>query len=121
MPSGESVPAMTFDHVAQQVLDVAAAVAWYRRTILGCDVLYQDETWAFVAAQGVKLAFIRQGDHPDHISWRVSETDLQRLATEHGKTIRAHRDGTRSFYLAAPGERWIELIAYPETAVAAGR
>jgi catechol 2,3-dioxygenase-like lactoylglutathione lyase family enzyme len=113
MSSFVSVPVMTFDHVAQQVPDVAAAVAWYRRTIPGCDVLYQDETWAFVAAPGVKLAFIRQGDHPDHISWRVSEADLQRLAAEHGETIRTHRDGTRSFYLAAPGERWIEFIAYP--------
>ena len=103
----------TFDHVAQQVPDVAEAVAWYCRTLPACRVLYQDETWAFIEARGTRLAFIRGGDHPDHIAWRVSDDELERLAAEHRQTIRAHRDRSRSFYLAAPGGRWIEFIAYP--------
>ena len=104
---------LAFDHVAQQVPDVEEAVAWYCRTVPGCRVLYEDPSWAFVEAAGTKLAFIQQGDHPDHIGWRVSAADLERLAAEHGATIRPHRDGTRSFYLQAPGGRWIEFITYP--------
>ncbi len=105
-----------FDHIAQQVPDVAEAVAWYSRTIPGARVLYQDATWAFVEAAGVRLAFVLGDQHPSHIAWRVSEADLERLAAEHGQTIRAHRDQTRSFYLQAPGGQWIEVIAFPPTA-----
>jgi hypothetical protein len=102
------------DHVGQQVPDVAAAVAWYGRTVPACRVLYQDATWAFVELPGgVKLAFIQQGAHPDHVGFRVSEAELERLAGVHGQAIRTHRDKTRSFYIAAPGGRWVEFIAYP--------
>jgi hypothetical protein len=103
----------TFDHVAQQVPDVAAAVEWYLRTIPGCRVLYQDASWAFVDAAGTKLAFIQRGDHPDHVAWRVTDEDLERLAAQFGKTIRTHRDQSRSFYIEAPGGRWIEFIHFP--------
>jgi catechol 2,3-dioxygenase-like lactoylglutathione lyase family enzyme len=113
MRAGADNLALTFDHVAQQVPDVAAAVAWYLRTVPGARVLHQDATWAFVDAVGTRLAFIQQGDHPDHIGWRVSEEDLERLAAAHGRSIRTHRDKTRSFYIEAPGGRWIEFIAYP--------
>lgn len=102
-----------FDHVAQQVPNVAEAVDWYRRAMPACRVLYEDATWALVESGGVKLAFIRQGDHPDHVGWRVSEGELERLAAAHGQPIRSHRDKTRSFYIQAPGGRWIEFIAYP--------
>ncbi len=107
---------MTFDHVAQQVEDVAAAVDWYCQTIPGTRVLYQDATWAFLEAAGTKIAFIRQGDHPDHVAWRVSDEELERLAATHSRTIRTHRDRTRSFYIESPGGRWLEFIAYPPDA-----
>ncbi len=107
---------LAFDHAAIQVPDVAAAVQWYRTTLPGCRVLYQDSTWAFLEAGGAKLAFIQQGHHPDHLGWRVSEAELERLAAQHGQSIRTHRDRTRSFYLEAPGGRWIEFIAYPPDA-----
>ncbi len=104
---------LSFDHIAQQVPDVAAAVAWYLETIPDVRVLYEDESWAFIEVSGTKLAFIRAGDHPDHIGFRVSDADLERLAATYDKEIRPHRDGTRSFYIAAPGDRWIEFISYP--------
>ncbi len=113
MSPADSTAAPAFDHVAQQVPDVPAAVEWFCRTVPGGHVLYQDATWAFVEGGGVKLAFIRQGDHPDHIGFRVSAEELERLAALHGRTVRPHRDGTRSFYLQAPGGRWIEFITYP--------
>lgn len=106
-----------FDHIAEQVPDVAAAVSWYRQLVPDSEILYQDESWAFVKVGGTKLAFIQQGHHPDHIGFRVSDADLERLAVEHGQTIRTHRDRTRSFYIKAPGERWIEFISYPPEAI----
>lgn len=106
-----------FDHVARQVPDVAAAVKWYTRLLPAYRVLYEDATWAFIEMAGTKLALIQRGAHPDHIAWRVSEEELERLATRHAQTIRTHRDKTRSIYVAAPGEQWVEFIAYPPDSI----
>jgi catechol 2,3-dioxygenase-like lactoylglutathione lyase family enzyme len=116
MPPAPAIETMAFDHVAQQVPDVAAAVEWYARMIPGARVLYQDDSWAFVEAGGTKIAFIQQGHHPDHIAWRVSEPLLEQLAASHGRTVRTHRDRTRSFYIQSPGGQWVEFIAYPPDA-----
>jgi catechol 2,3-dioxygenase-like lactoylglutathione lyase family enzyme len=99
-----------FDHVAQIVPDIAEAVAWYLDAIPGSRVLYQDSSWGFLDAAGVRLAFVRRDQHPDHLAWRVSSEELERLAAKHGKEIVVHRDKTRSFYLEAPGGQWIEII-----------
>ena len=104
---------MEFDHVAQQVPDIAEAVAWWQRTIPGTRVLFQDDTWGLVEADGVKLAFVMADQHPGHLAWRVSDDELERLAAEHGAAISPHRDGTRSFYLQGPGGQAVEIIAYP--------
>ena len=99
-----------FDHIAQQVPDIAEAVAWYQRTLPGVRVLYQDASWAFLEANGTKLAFVLKDQHPGHLAWRVSEADLETLAAQHGQEIKTHRDNTRSFYLEAPAGTWIEII-----------
>lgn len=101
-----------FDHVAQVVPEIAAAVDFYRTLLPSAVVLYQDETWAFVEAGGVKLAFVVQDQHPNHLAWRVSTAELERLAAASDKTIQPHRDGTRSFYLEAPGGQAIEIISF---------
>jgi len=103
-----------FDHVAQQVPDIGEAVDWYLRTVPGARVLRQDPSWAFLEAGGARIAFVLAGQHPNHVAWRVDEEELERLAAEHGREVRSHRDATRSFYLEAPGGQWIEIIAYPE-------
>lgn len=105
--------AFAFDHVASEVPNVANALAWYQATLPDLQVLYQDESWAFIEAHGTKLALIRAGEHPGHIAWRVAENELERLAQQLNQKIRPHRDGTRSFYIAAPGDQWIEFISYP--------
>ncbi len=100
-----------FDHAAQIVPDIGEAVSWYREALPGVRVLYQDESWAFLDACGVKLAFVRRDQHPNHLAWRVDSVELERLAAQHGKEIKVHRDNTRSFYLEAPGSQWIEIIS----------
>jgi hypothetical protein len=103
-----------FDHVAQQVPDVAAALAWWQRTVPGAIVLHADETWGLLEAGGAKLAFVVAEQHPDHVAYKVAAPELERLADAHGTVIAAHRDGSRSFYLDAPGDHRVEVIAYPD-------
>ena len=62
----------TFDHVAQVVPDIAAAVAFYTELLPDAKLLYQDESWAFVEAGGVKLAFVVKDQHPGHLAWRLA-------------------------------------------------
>lgn len=100
-----------FDHIAQQVPDIDVTVAWYRETFPDVKVLYQDTSWAFLEAGGVRLAFVLKDQHPNHIAWRVPESELESLADQYGQEIKLHRDGTRSFYLEAPGGQWIEMIS----------
>lgn len=101
-----------FDHIAQQVPDIGEAVRWYQEYLPGVQVLYQDESWAFIDAHGAKLAFVKQDQHPNHIAWRVSDAELEALAQKFDKEIKTHRDKTRSFYLEAPGGSWIEIISF---------
>jgi hypothetical protein len=100
-----------FDHAAQIVPDIAEAVSWYSQTLPGVKILYQDASWAFLDACGVKLAFVLEGKHPDHLAFRVSSEELDMLAAQYEKSIDTHRDKTRSFYLEAPGGKWIEIIS----------
>ena len=107
---------MVFDHVAQIVPNIAEAVRWYGEHFESAEVLYQDDTWAFVECGGTRLAFVLKDEHPGHIAWRVSEGELERLAAKHGKAIKPHRDRTKSFYLEAPGGQHIEIITFPPDA-----
>ncbi|MGD9571700.1 MAG: VOC family protein [Thermoleophilia bacterium] len=104
---------MQFDHVAQQVPDIAEAVDWQLRTVPGSVVLHQDPTWALVESGGAKLAFVLADQHPPHLAYRVDEEELERLARENGAEIATHRDRTRSIYLQGPGSLATEIISYP--------
>ena len=103
-----------FDHVAQQVSDVAAALEWWQRMVPGSTVLYADATWGLLEAGGARLAFVVAEEHPDHLAFKVSGEELERLAGEHEASISVHRDGSRSFYVAAPGDHRVEVSAYPD-------
>ena len=105
---------MQFDHVAIQVPDVAAAIAWWQGLVPGTSVIYADVSWGLVQAGGARVAFVTADEHPDHLAYSVSADELQRFAGEHGREIASHRDGSRSFYLDAPGGHGVELIAYPD-------
>ena len=105
---------MEFDHVAQQVPDIAEAVDWQLSTVPGSRVLHQDPTWALVESGGAKLAFVLADQHPSHLAFRVGGDELERLAAANGVSIATHRDATRSIYLEGPGSLATEIIAYPE-------
>lgn len=107
---------MQFDHVALRVPDIHAAIVWWRQTVPGCSVLHEDDTWGLLDAGGSRIAFVTADQHPDHLAYTVSAAQLERLAGEHGAQIVTHRDASRSFYLDAPGEHRVELIAYPDVA-----
>ena len=104
-----------FDHVAQQVPDIAEAVRWYQENIPGTRVLYEDATWGFIEAGGAKIAFVQREQHPGHLAWRVPSAELERMAGIHSARIITHRDGTRSFYIQAPGGEYVELISIEGT------
>lgn len=105
---------MRFDHIAQQVPDIAAAVDWQRALIPETRVLHQDPTWALVDSGGAKIAFVLPEQHPSHIAYRVDAGRLEEMAAAHGRDIATHRDATRSIYLDGPGDLSVEIIAYPE-------
>jgi catechol 2,3-dioxygenase-like lactoylglutathione lyase family enzyme len=109
-----SLVVVRFDHVAQQVPDIAAALEWWSGVVPGARVLYADETWGLLEAGGAKLAFVMADAHPNHLAFKVSGEELERLATSHGVAVSGHRDGSRSFYLDGPGGHGVEVIAYPD-------
>ena len=104
---------MQFDHVALQVPDIGVAIDWYLKTIPGSAALHRDASWGLITAGGAKIAFVLAEQHPNHVAWRVSETELKEIAIREGATISPHRDGTRSVYLEAPGGHHLEVISYP--------
>ena len=110
---------MHFDHVAQQVPDIAEAIEWQRSTVPGTKVLYQDPTWALVESGGLRMAFVLPEQHPPHLAFRVDAEELERLAAANGVPIATHRDATRSIYLVGPGSLQTEIIHYPSTEAAA--
>lgn len=105
-----------FDHVAINVASIAPSVEWYRAT-LGATVLFQDETWAFLEAGGVRIALTLRSQHPAHVAFSIDpehSADFRRKA-------KTHRDGTMSYYIVDPDGNAIEWIYIPETALEAVR
>lgn len=104
---------MRFDHIAQQVSDIATAVAWQRDLVPDTRVIYQDATWALVEAGGARVAFVLPDQHPNHVAYRVDDAQLEALAARHGRPILTHRDASRSIYVAGPDGLQAEFVAYP--------
>lgn len=105
-----------FDHIAVNVRSIAPSVEWYRTTI-GATVLYQDETWAFLEAGGVRIALTLRSEHPAHIAFEIGPVP----SADFLKKAKTHRDGTVSHYVADPDGNAIEWIYIPETALEAVR
>lgn len=89
-------------HVAISVDDIAKAVEWYRGNFQ-CQVSYQDATWAMLEFANLKLALVIPDQHPAHIAF--SHPDAGQFGP-----LRAHRDGTRSIYIADPAGNPVEIM-----------
>lgn len=90
-------------HVAISVKDVAEAVDWYRENFR-CEVAYQDPTWALLRFANMQLALVIPSQHPPHIAFE--HADAARFGT-----LKPHRDGTRSVYVADPSGNPVEVLA----------
>ena len=94
------------DHVAIQVDDIAAAIAWYREH-WDCVVEWSDATWAMLKFDNTRLALVLPGQHPPHVAF-LSESP------EDGGMPTYHRDSTSSTYIKDPWGNDIELIKRPK-------
>jgi catechol 2,3-dioxygenase-like lactoylglutathione lyase family enzyme len=91
----------TLDHIAVVVPNIAQAVDWYTKTF-ECEVSYQDDSWAFIEFENVKLALVVKAQHPPHIA--VLRKDAQKFGE-----LTAHRDGTQSCYIEDPAGNSVEV------------
>ena len=99
-------PLDSIHHVAISVKDIAASVDWYTMTFK-CKVSYQDATWAMLEFANLKLALVIPSQHPAHIAFVHPEADKFGF-------LQAHRDGTRSTYVADPaGNYHVPLLLSP--------
>jgi len=90
------------DHVAVSVKDIGSAVAWYKERF-NCAVDYQDNSWAYLKFQNIRLALVVSHEHPAHIAFAIEQ------AERFGK-LNKHRDGTRSLYIEDPYGNSVELV-----------
>lgn len=93
-------------HVAIEVRDIAESVTWYRETFR-CEIAYQDATWAMLKFANINLALVLPGSHPPHLGFVTPK------AHNFG-TLKRHRDGTESIYIADPTGNAVELLS-PES------
>lgn len=100
------------DHVAVPSNDIAQSVRFYVENF-GAEILYQDQTWAFLRVGQGKLALVTPTQHPPHVALRVDAATLSVAAQAAGKSIDSHRDGTRGIYVNDPDGNVVELICYP--------
>jgi len=91
------------DHVAIQVESIERAVKWYTEHF-NCEVAYQDESWALLQFENIKLAFVLPKQHPAHIGFRVSTDRIPaKLSTR--------RDGERTTYTRDSEGNMVEWLA----------
>ena len=92
----------TLHHAALRVKDVKETVEWYTQRFR-CEVEYQDETWAMLAFENVRLAFVLAEQHPPHVAILGDPAAF-------GEP-KVHRDGTSSVYVKDPNNNNVEIMA----------
>ncbi len=102
------------DHIAVKCEDLERDVEEYKRLGFSVETVYED--WAMVRdPKGFGIALLPPNSkHPPHIGMRVETMEeLEAAATQEGRPIKPHRDGTSSFYTKGIGGQIVELIYYP--------
>ena len=89
-------------HVAVTVKNIQRAVDWYKEKF-SCEVIYQDQTWAFLQFENVKLALVVAEEHPSHVAF-------EREDAEKFGALRSHRDGTQSIYIQDSEGNPVEIL-----------
>ena len=97
---------MRIDHIALQVNDIKESVEYYKD--YGASIIHQDDTWAFLQFDNIKLALVIEDEHPYHIAFEVD-------MLPHTENVKKHRDGSISYYIKDPSDNTIEIIQYPNT------
>ena len=92
------------DHIAIAVTNINHAVNWYKSNF-DCEVNYQDESWAELQFENIKLALVLAQDHPPHIAF----------IDESIKNGTKHRDGSESIYEHDTFGNIIEKIKYEKS------
>ena len=94
------------DHIALVVDKPPEVADWYIENF-NAEVLYVDDTWAFIQFSNIKMAFVKKGTHPGHFAIEVDSFDDK-------SRVKKHRDDTLSTYKKDPWGNIYELIKYPE-------
>ena len=102
---------MKFDHVALRSENIERSIEWYQQH---CDakVLYQDETWGLIDANGGKIAFVISHQHPPHVGICIDK--LTRETRFAGKVFKKHRDGSSSCFVKDPDGNFVEFLLWDE-------
>jgi hypothetical protein len=102
MTNPGNTPMESIHHIAIQVSDIDAALAWYGERF-AFETLHADASWALLQFENVALALVLPGQHPPHFA--VARVD----AETHGE-LTPHRDGTASVYVRDPWDNVIEFM-----------
>ena len=102
---------MKFDHVAVNVKDIRSSTDWYVKN-LSAEVLYLDDTWAFLQVHGTKIALTLASQHPAHICFSINEEEKNGLFSD--KVFKKHRDGSSSCYTRDLDGNFIEYLIWPK-------
>jgi len=90
-------------HIAIEVADIQRSIDWYQEKF-ACEIEYQDESWGLLKFENIKLALVLPKQHPAHIAFSVSKSNIS-------GTLSEHRDGSQSQYQQDPDGNFIELLA----------
>jgi len=95
-----------FDHVAVCVTNLKRSISWYCNKYENVSILYEDETWALLKIEDVKVAFILNNIHPPHIAF----SQISNIPPE----AKMHRDGSYYIYDKDPDGNVVERIWWPD-------
>ena len=94
------------DHIALQTKNINDSVSWLVKKFK-CSVKYQDESYAMLEFENMKLALVLPDQHPPHVAISCD------IIEKHGKPGK-HRDGSEFLYIEGIDENVFELIRYPD-------
>ena len=103
------------DHIAIQVNNIKESIDFYVENF-GCEIIFQDDTWAFLQFGNIKMALVVEDEHPYHIAFEIDalDSEMGRLPYGNRQNWKSHRDGSISRYIDDPSGNKNELIWYME-------